>query len=100
MIRQHFYKSNLSFRDKISSLDFSLIFLILLLGLISFFAMYSSEQGKFGYYTKSHIYRFSIFLGFYHLVAQTKVVYYYRHMNWKFPKTLFHRFYQIQVSDC
>ena len=55
------YKDNLNFKDKIFALDFSLIFLILLLGIISFFAMYSSEQGKFGYYTQSHIYRFSFF---------------------------------------
>ena len=61
MIRQHFHKGTLTFRDKIIALDFLLIFLILLLGVISFFAMYSSEQGKFGYYTQSHIYRFSFF---------------------------------------
>jgi len=78
MIRQHFYKSNLSFRDKISSLDFSLIFLILLLGLISFFAMYSSEQGKFGYYTKSHIYRFSIFFVFFIMASFIKLQFWYK----------------------
>ena len=61
MIRDHFYKSNLSFREKLLSLDFFLIFLILLLGIISIFAMYSTEQGNFNYYTKSHLYRFCIF---------------------------------------
>ena len=61
MIQQHFYRGNLSFKDKIFSLDFKLMFLILLLGIISFFTMYSSEQGKFGYYTLSHIYRFTAF---------------------------------------
>ena len=61
MIRQHIYKDNLRFKDKIFALDFPLIFLILLLGAISLFAMYSTEQGKFGYYTQSHLYRFSIF---------------------------------------
>ena len=61
MKRQHLHKGILTFRDKIIALDFLLIFLILLLGVISFFAMYSSEQGKFGYYTQSHIYRFSFF---------------------------------------
>ena len=61
MIRQNFYKSNLRFVDKILALDFLLIFLILLLGVISFFAMYSTEQGKFGYFTQSHLYRFFIF---------------------------------------
>ena len=61
MKRQLFEKSNLSFRDKIFVLDWYLIFLILLLGTVSLFAMYSSEQGKFGYYTQSHLYRFSVF---------------------------------------
>ena len=62
MINQHFYKSRYSLKDKIFALDFTLIFSVLLLGLISFFAMYSTEQGKFGYFTQSHIYRFCIFI--------------------------------------
>ena len=61
MIRNHFHKGNLSFKDKFFSLDFYLIFLILLLGIISFFAMYSTEQGRFDYYTKSHVLRFCVF---------------------------------------
>jgi len=61
MIKQHFYKGNMNFRDKIIALDFVLILFILLLGVISFVAMYSTEQGKFGYYTQSHVYRFFIF---------------------------------------
>ena len=47
MINSYFQKGNLNFRDKIASLDFVLIFLVLLLGVISIFAMYSTEQGKF-----------------------------------------------------
>ena len=61
MESQNFYKNNLRFKDKIFALDFLLIFLVLLLGIISFFTMYSTEQGKFGYYTQSHLYRFFIF---------------------------------------
>ena len=61
MVSNYFYKGNLSFRDKFFSLDFILIFLILILGIISFFAMYSTERGNFGYYTQNHVYRFCIF---------------------------------------
>ena len=61
MLREHFHQGNLSFKDKLLSFDFLLLFLVLTLGIISFFAMYSSEQGNFDYYTKSHIYRFCIF---------------------------------------
>jgi len=69
MIRNHFHKGNLSFKDKFFSLDFYLIFLILLLGIISFFAMYSTEQGRFDYYTKSHVYRFFTFFFLFILVS-------------------------------
>ena len=61
MRKSYFSKGNLNIKDKILALDFYLIFLILLLGIISFLAMYSSEQGGLGYYTKGHIYRFFIF---------------------------------------
>ena len=73
MITQHFHRSNLSLRDKIFALDFLLIFLILLLGVISLFAMYSSEQGKFDYYTQSHLYRFSIFFIVFIIVAFCRI---------------------------
>ncbi len=69
MITGHFHKGNLSFKDKILSLDFYLIFLILTLGIISFFAMYSTEQGRFDYYTKSHLYRFFTFFSLFILIS-------------------------------
>ena len=78
MITQHFHKSNLSFRDKIFALDFLLIFLILLLGAISIFAMYSTEQGKFGYYTQSHLYRFSIFFIVFLILSFFRIRFWYR----------------------
>ena len=61
MIRNTFHNNNLSFKDKFFNLDFILIFLVLALGVISFFTMYSTEMGVFNYYTKSHVYRFITF---------------------------------------
>tara|TARA_B100000029_G_scaffold290967_1_gene284552 strand:- start:1956 stop:3080 length:1125 start_codon:yes stop_codon:yes gene_type:complete len=61
MLIESIRSGNLGFREKILSLDYYLIFFILLLGIISCFAMFSSEQGKIGYYTLSHIYRFFAF---------------------------------------
>ena len=58
--RSSFY-SSLSLKEKISQLDFILLFSILLLGTISIFAQYSSSGGQFDYYSKSHAIRFSIF---------------------------------------
>ena len=49
--------SNLTFRDKFFSLDFILLFSILILGIISMFAMFSSSGGIFDYQL-GHIIRF------------------------------------------
>ena len=78
MIKQHFHRSNLNFRDKIFALDFLLIFLILLLGVISFFAMYSTEQGKLSYYTQNHIYRFFIFFMVFIIVSFFRIQFWFR----------------------
>ena len=61
--------SHLTFRDKVFSLDIILIVSILLLGIISCFAMYSTDGGEFAYYTKSHIVRFFIFFLLFFVVS-------------------------------
>ena len=53
--------SHLTLKDKFFSLDLVLVFSILFLGIISFFAMYSTDSGNFAYHTKSHIVRFIVF---------------------------------------
>ena len=60
-MRTHFHKDRTSILEKILSFDYQLIFLVLLLGVISFFTMYSTERGNFNYYTQSHVYRFFTF---------------------------------------
>ena len=79
MVEQHFYKNNLRLRDKIFALDFLLIFLVLLLGAISFFAMYSTEQGKLGYFTQSHIYRFFIFFIVFIVISFFKIQFWHKY---------------------
>ena len=69
MIKNYFHKKNMSYVDKIFAFDFYLIFLVLLLGIISFFAMYSSERGTFSYHTQSHLYRFSVFFLLFILIS-------------------------------
>ena len=54
-------QSSLNFRDKLLSIDYILVFAILVLGVVSMFAMYSTDGGEFKYHTKSHILRFFIF---------------------------------------
>ena len=61
MFQPRSIQSSLSIREKILSLDFILVFSILILGLMSMFAMYSTDGGEFKYHTKSHIIRFGVF---------------------------------------
>ena len=78
MIQNYFQKSNQSFKEKFFALDFMLIFLILLLGIISLFAMYSSERGNFSYHTQSHLYRFSVFFLLFIVISFFKIQFWYK----------------------
>ncbi len=61
MFSQSSYSDQLTFFQKLRSLDYILIFCIIILGIISSFAMYSTDGGEILYHTKSHVVRFSIF---------------------------------------
>jgi rod shape determining protein RodA len=61
MIRQRLNVNPNTFIEKIKSIDYLLIVIILIIGVISSFAMYSTDGGAFLYHTKSHIIRFGIF---------------------------------------
>ena len=61
MFQPRSIQSSLSIKDKILSIDYVLVISILILGIVSIFAMYSTDGGEFKYHTKSHILRFSIF---------------------------------------
>jgi rod shape determining protein RodA len=56
-------------RDKFFDLDFTLFFSILLLGIISIFAQYSSSGGQFDYHSKSHAIRFFVFFLFFLVIS-------------------------------
>ena len=78
MAETYFQTGNQNFKDKILSLDFPLIFLILLLGIISFFAMYSTERGNIDYYTQSHFYRFFTFFLLFLILSFFKIQFWYK----------------------
>ena len=61
MFQARSIQSSLSFRDKLFSIDYTLVFSILILGIVSMFAMYSTDGGEFKYHTNSHILRFCVF---------------------------------------
>jgi len=75
MIRQKFNADASSFFEKVRSIDYLLIIIILILGIISSFAMYSTDGGELLYHTKSHILRFGIFFVLFLVLSfvQTKV---------------------------
>ena len=54
-----------SIGDKFYHLDYTLLFSIILLGIISIFAQYSSSGGEFDYFSKSHAIRFAVFFFFF-----------------------------------
>ena len=60
-----FIQSSLSnkstFFQKLKSLDYILLMCILIIGIISSFAMYSTDGGELLYHSKSHIIRFLVF---------------------------------------
>jgi rod shape determining protein RodA len=62
-----------SLKEKFFNLDLILLFSILLLGVISIFAQYSSSGGSFDYYSKSHALRFGIFFILFLSVAFTPI---------------------------
>ena len=75
MVVNYFQKRNQSFIDKLIAFDFMLLFLVLLLGIISIFAMYSSERGSISFYTHSHMYRFFIFFFLFIIISFLNITY-------------------------
>ena len=61
MFQSRSIQSSLSFKDKLFSIDYTLVLSVLILGIVSMFAMYSTDGGEFKYHTSSHILRFSVF---------------------------------------
>jgi len=61
VIQQFSYTDQLTFFQKLRSIDFVLLFCIVTIGAISIFAMYSTDGGEVLYHTKNHFLRFSIF---------------------------------------
>jgi len=77
MFRPGSIQSHLTLTDKIRSLDLILFFSILILGIISFFVMYSTDSGEFAYHTKSHIVRFFAFFILFIVVSFLKLNFWY-----------------------
>ena len=78
MFQPRSIQSSLSFRDKVLTLDYILVLAILTLGIVSIFAMYSTDGGKFDYHTKSHILRFGVFFVMFFIVSFFQIRFWYQ----------------------
>ena len=78
MLRERIQASNYSFLDKLKSIDYLLILLIIAIGSISVFAIYSTEGGKFSFYTKNHIIRLSAFFSLFLVLSFVRVSTWYK----------------------
>ena len=73
MLQPRSIQSSLALKDKILSIDYVLVFSILILGIVSMFAMYSTDGGEFKYHTNSHILRFFVFFSLFFLISLIQI---------------------------
>ncbi len=73
MFQPRSIQSSLSFKDKLLSIDYVLVISILILGVVSMFAMYSTDGGEFKYHTESHILRFFVFFGMFLILSFVQI---------------------------
>ena len=78
MFQPRSLQSSMTLREKIYSVDFILAGAILALGIISMFAMYSTDGGEFKYHTKSHILRFVVFYFMFIIISFFQINFWYR----------------------
>ena len=78
MFQPRSIQSSMSFREKVYSLDYILVLGILTLGLISMFAMYSTDGGEFKYHTKSHMLRFGVFFTIFFVISFFQIRFWYK----------------------
>ena len=78
MLTERIHTSKYSFFDKLLAIDYFLIFIVILIGAISVFAIYSTESGEFSYYTKNHLIRLVAFFVMFLFLSFVKITFWYR----------------------
>jgi rod shape determining protein RodA len=73
MLQQRSIHSSLALKDRILSFDYILVISIFILGIVSMFAMYSTDGGEFKYHTNSHILRFFVFFGLFFIISLIQI---------------------------
>jgi rod shape determining protein RodA len=78
MLTERFHSSKYSFFDKLLAIDYFLIFIVIMIGAISVFAIHSTEGGEFSYYTKNHLIRLVAFFVMFLFLSFIKITFWYR----------------------
>ena len=73
MFKARSIQSSLSVKDKILSIDYTLVFTVFILGIVSILAMYSTDGGEFKYHTNSHILRFFVFFSMFLILSFVQI---------------------------
>ncbi len=78
MLTERLHTSKYSFLDKLLAIDYFLILIVMMIGSISVFAIYSTEGGEFSYYTKNHLIRLVSFFIMFLILSFIKITFWYR----------------------
>jgi len=78
MLTERLYTSKYSFFDKLLAIDYFLIFIVIMIGAVSVFAIHSTEGGEFSYYTKNHLIRLVAFFVMFLFLSFIKITFWYR----------------------
>ena len=78
MLTERLHTSKYSFFDKLLSIDYFLIFIVITIGAVSVFAIHSTESGEFSYYTKNHLIRLVTFFMLFLILSFIKITFWYR----------------------
>ena len=78
MLTERLHTSKYSVFDKFLALDYFLILIVMLIGAISVFAIYSTESGEFSYYTKNHLIRLLSFFVMFLFLSFIRISFWYR----------------------
>ena len=89
MLTERLNTRNYSLFEKLKSVDYFLILIIILIGAISVFAIYSTERGEFSFYTKNHLIRLLVFFGMFLVLSFVRITFWYKNAYF---------FYSICVS--
>ena len=79
MLYERLNTAESSIFEKIKSIDYFLILIVILIGTVSVFAIYSTENGNFSYFTKNHLIRLIVFFSTFLIFSFIRISIWYRY---------------------